>query len=332
MKTHGTTSVLYALAGNITIACLKLFGFILSNSSSLFAEAVHSFADSANQFLLYIGIRRSVRKADDRFAYGYGGERFFWALVSACGVLFVGAGITAYHGIHAVIAHEEIVFSTLSFWILGASFVIESFTLYKAIDELRKSNKGMTFQRSLAVGDPITVAVVYEDTAAVIGVVVAFVGILLTQITGNPFFDGIAALFIAGILATIAVVLINKNRQFLLRKSVPLETRTAIIGFLEDQDCIDAVIDFKSSILDVGKYHIKCEVEWNTTGILNDIKRDETLTELHKRVSSDFTEFKKLLVDEAERIPRLIGREIDAIEKRIIDEFPEVAHIDIEIN
>jgi solute carrier family 30 (zinc transporter), member 9 len=347
MKVHGTTSVLYALAGNSIIACLKLFGYILSGSSSLFAEAVHSFADTANQFLLYVGLRRSVKQADEKYSYGYGGERFFWALVSACGVLFVGAGITIYHGLHALFAHEEIQVTGLMFGILAASFLIESFTLYKAIDELLTTHTAtfapskqskvrvslwQKISRALAVGDPITVAVIYEDTAAVLGVVVASLGLALTSLTHSPVFDAIGALFVGAILAIIAVVLINKNRQFLLRKSIPLAIQKDIIEFLEEQDSIDKVIDFKSSVLDVGKYHIKCEVEWNTTGILNDIKRDESLRDIHERVSADFTEFKRLLVDEAERIPRLMGREIDAIEKRITTKFPHVAHIDIEIN
>jgi zinc transporter 9 len=298
----------------------------------MFAEAIHSFADTANQFLLYVGLRRSIKKPDEKYSYGYGGERFFWALVSACGVLFVGAGVTAYHGIHALLLDEQIEVLNLNYWILFVSFVIESYTLYKAVQELRSAHGKKPFFKSLRIGDPVTVAVIYEDTAAVLGVCVAALGLFLVDLTGNALFDGLGALSIAAILAVIAIVLIGKNRQFLLRKAIPRQTQEDIIEMLEDQDCIDAVIDFKSSVLDVGKYHIKCEVEWNTTGILNDIKRDETLRQLHTRVAVDFDEFKKLLVDEAERIPRLIGREIDEIEKRIREQFPEVSHIDIEIN
>jgi solute carrier family 30 (zinc transporter), member 9 len=333
MKVHGTTSVLFALGGNFIIACLKLIGYTLSNSSSLFAEAVHSFADTANQFLLYIGLRRSVKQADAQYSYGYGGERFLWALVSACGVLFVGSGVTLYHGVHALLAHEQIEVTLLSFYILGASFIIESFTLYKAVQELmRHASPRLSFTKALRAGDPVTVAVIYEDTAAVVGVCVATCGLLFTYITDNSLYDGLGAIFVGFVLAAIAIILINKNRQYLLRKSIPAPIAEAIIEFIENQDSIDKVIDFKSSVLDVGKYHITCSVEWNATGILNDIKRDESLKEIHTRISKNFTEFKRLLVDEAGRIPRLIGREIDAIEQKLIAEFPAVAHIDIEIN
>jgi zinc transporter 9 len=173
---------------------------------------------------------------------------------------------------------------------------------------------------------------VYEDAAAVLGVCVAALGLAGTAYFSTPLYDAGAALVVGCILAVIAVILIQKNRSFLLRKAIPLALQKEIIEFIEEQDSVDKVLDFKSSILDIGNYHITCAIEWNTTGILNDIKRDETLREIHERVAEDFTEFKRLLVDEAERIPRLIGREIDAIESRIKERFPSVAHIDIEIN
>lgn len=332
MGIHGSASVFAALIGNSLIAILKLAGFFITNSSSLFAEAIHSIADTANQALLLVGLRRSVRKADEHYSYGYGGERFFWALISACGVLFVGAGVTVYHGVHALFSHETPEIHPFLFVVLGVSFCVELFTLWRALRELRAHHPHTPLRIALREGDPVTVAVVYEDAAGVLGVCAAALGLGISILFHSPVFDALGALVIGGILGCIAVILINKNREFLLRKSIPDDLREEIVTFLESLDSIDSVLDFKSSVLDIGKYHIKCEVEWNATGILNDIRRDETLREIHERIATDFTEFKRLLVDEVERIPRLIGREIDVIEKNITERFPEIAHIDIEIN
>lgn len=328
----GTVSVTAAIAGNFTIAILKLGGFLVSNSSSLFSEAVHSFADTANQSLLLFGIRRSRKKADARFAYGYGNERFLWALISACGIFFVGAGVTIYHGIIALQhpAHTEI--GPLIFVILAISFVVESFTLRTAFRELRSHDPELTLREALAEGDPATVAVVYEDTVALFGVAVAALGVVATYITGNPLWDALGSIAIGLCLAAVAVVLIEKNRGFLIGKSIPEDVQEGIVEMLESDPHIDKVIDFKSTVLDVGRYHIKCEVEWNGSALLKQLFDGDDLDETYAEVCADYTEFKRFIAYTANRVPRLMGRVIDDIEKRIVSAFPGVAHIDIEIN
>lgn len=113
-KEPGFVSVIAALAGNFVITLLKAFGFMVSGSSALFSEAVHSLADTANQSLLLVGIVKSRRAPDEDSSYGYGLERFFWALISACGVFFVGAGVTIYHGISTLLHPNELEFALLS--------------------------------------------------------------------------------------------------------------------------------------------------------------------------------------------------------------------------
>lgn len=321
-----------AIGGNLFIAVLKLGGFFVSNSSSLFSEAVHSFADTANQSLLLLGIRRSRKQADERFSYGYGNERFLWALISACGIFFLGAGVTIYRGIEAVRFPEDAHIGPVIFVILAVSFVVESFTLRTALRELRSHDPELTLREALAEGDPATVAVVYEDSVAVLGVTVAALGILATYLTGNPLWDALGSIVIGLCLAVVAVVLIDKNRAFLIGKSVPLDVREGIVEMLGKEPCIDKVIDFKSTVLDVGHYHIKCEVEWNGAALLKQLFDGDDLEETYREVTEDYTEFKRFIAYTANRVPRLMGRVIDDIEKRIVEAFPEVDHIDIEIN
>lgn len=328
---RGTVPVMLAVGGNFSVALLKLGGYFLSGSSSLFSEAIHSFADTANQALLLVGIRLSGRKPTEDFAYGYGNERFLWALISACGIFFVGAGVTVWHGVMALqdpsVAHIDL----MTFAILLVSLVIESYTFKVALDELRAHNPEATLAEALRDGDPSTTAVVYEDGVAVAGIAIAFIGIFLTFLTGNGIWDALGSIAVGACLAVVAVILINKNRLYLIGKSIPEPEREEIIAMLDAEPCIEKVIDFKSTILDVGKYHVKCEVEWNGAALADKII-GENLEDDFNDIAGDYDEFKRYIAYTTNRIPRIIGRKIDEIEKKIIAEFPEVAHIDIEIN
>lgn len=329
---RGTVSVIAAIVGNFFIALLKLGGFFVSNSSSLFSEAVHSFADTANQSLLLFGIRQSRKKADAQFSYGYGNERFLWALISACGIFFVGAGVTIYHGLMALRHPATTHISGVVFVILAVSFVVELFTLRTALRELRSHDPELSLKESLAEGDPATVAVVYEDSVAVFGVIVAAFGIAATYFTGNPLWDAIGSIVVGVCLAVVAILLIQKNRSFLIGKSIPRDVQEGITDLLEADPFIEKVVVFKSTVLDVGHYHIKCEVEWNGAAFLKQLFDGADIEETYEEIRGDYTEFKRFIAYTANRIPRLIGRVIDDIERRIRHEFPGVDHIDIEIN
>ena len=128
-----------AFFGNLFVTVIKFTAASISGSSAMFSEAVHSLADTLNQVLLLIGLRRSLKKADDNFEYGYGNELSFWALISACGIFFVGAGVTGYRGVSAFLHPHEIEFSPLVFIVLIVALVVESYTLWVAASQLRKS-------------------------------------------------------------------------------------------------------------------------------------------------------------------------------------------------
>lgn len=328
----GLVPALFAIGGNFVITILKFVGYFISNSSSLFSEAVHSLADTTNQALLLLGVTLSQKKATAEYAYGYGGERFLWALISACGIFFLGAGVTILHGIEAFRADDVPELSILTLAILLFAFVVESFTLTKAIDELVLVHRDMPLRDMLREGDPVTVAIVYEDSVAVFGVLIALLGTTLTELTGDPRFDAVGSITIGLSLAAIAVMLIKKNREFLLGKAIPTETRDEIIAMLTAEPCIEKVIDFKSTVLDVGRYHVKCEVEWNGAALLHEIMGEEDLPKIYADITKDYDDFKKYVAYTTNRVPRLIGRTIDNIEKKIMGSYPEVAHIDIEIN
>ncbi|NTW26725.1 MAG: cation diffusion facilitator family transporter [Candidatus Moranbacteria bacterium] len=331
-NSHGSLPVLAALTGNIFIMIIKWLGFFATGSGALFSEAVHSIADVVNQILLMIGIKKSQRPSDEDFHYGYSNERFFWALISACSIFFLGAGVTIYHGVMGFMHGESIHISSIAFIILAVSFVIEAGTFLIALKELRLKNKKRKWRETLEYGDPTTIAVLLEDAVAVLGVSVAFLSILLSKITGNPHWDAAGSIVIGVLLGVMAVILININRGFLLRKSIPEEIEERVKDILESDPAVEKVIDFKSTVIDVGSYHVKCEVEINGSALMRKMYRTNDLKIEFAKIDGEYDEFLRFCVDYADRVPRLIGTRIDDVEKKIKEEIPEVRHIDIEVN
>jgi len=329
---NGVFPVIAALGGNALITVMKFVGFSVSGSGALFSEAIHSTTDTLNQVLLLIGIKLSTRKADDNYSYGYGLERFFWALVSACGVFFLGAGVTIYHGIHSLQNTTVPDFGTVPIVILSISFILESATFIFALRELNTKNPGMSMKKKLKEGDPATIAILYEDGVAVLGVFIAFVSIIVSIATRNPFFDALGSILIGILLGIVAILLIQKNRSYLIGRNIPDDVKEEIIRIMEADPTIEKVLDFKSSILDVGEYQIKCDVEFNGPALMKEIMENSSLRDEYEDVRNDYQNFIKFIVRSVGRVPRLMGTSIDTLELRIKKEIPEVKHIDIEIN
>lgn len=330
--TSGFWPVVAAIGGNAVVTVSKFGAAVVSGSSSMFAEAVHSFADTLNQILLLIGLRRSLKKADETFEYGYGSERFFWALLSAVGVFFVGAGVTAYHGITSLLHPEPVEFSPIVFAVLAFAFLIELYTFSVAARSLRAAHPGAALKERLRLADPMILAVYLEDAVAVLGVVIAAAAIGATYITGNLLWDAAGSLVIAFLLGLTALALIVKNRVYLLGRALPTELQEEVIAMLEADPAIEKVVDFKSTMLGWGVYRIKCEVEFNGGALLREAYKRRSMKRQYEDVREDFEEFKKFLANYADQIPRLMGKKIDDIEKRLRAKHPSIRHIDIEIN
>ena len=129
-----------------------------------------------------------------------------------------------------------------------------------------------------------------------------------------------------------AIILINKNRKLLLGKAIPPEIKHRIVEILKNDEIVENVLDFKSTMLDMDTYHIKCEIECNGTGLLKEISKNDFLKHEYKKVQESYNNFLEFCIDYTRRVPRIIGTKIDEIEKKIKDECPQVRHIDIEIN
>jgi len=331
--THGKKSVIAALLGNVFVTIVKSIIFVITGSASMFAESVHSLADTLNQSLLLIGIERSKRPADSNHGYGYGIERFFWSLISACGILFIGSGITIYHSIDSLIHIHTTDIHTFNMWsvfVLLLAFIIEGATLLLALRELKKGGK--LSRETFKDADPILLAVVYEDGAAVLGVCIALLAQGISYFTDNSIYDAIGGIIVGLILGFLAVLLIIKNHQYIIGKPLNEEITEEIIELLQADPCIEHIVEFKSVAVDVGRYRIFATVEWNGSPLYEEIYDAGDLKEEFDSIKDDFREFTKLIFKTTDRIPRLVGNHIDIIEKNITEKFPQIAYVDIEIN
>ncbi len=332
-KTEGNKSVVSALIGNTFVTIIKTIVAVFSGSASMFAESVHSFADTLNQSLLLIGLNRSKRPADHIRGYGYGIERFFWSLISACGILFIGAGISVFHSIDSILKYESTSihdYNYFSIAILLIALVVEGTTFFIAIKELKGKEK--MSKKILEKADPVTLAVVYEDGAAVLGVFVALGAQIVTHFTGNGIYDAMGGIIIGLILGFLAILLIVKNYQYIIGKSLDKEEADKITELLLEDPCIENISDFKSVAVDINKYRIYATVEWNGSPLYEEIYEAGDLREEFDNIKDNFQEFAKLMFKTTDRIPRLVGNRIDEIEKRIKEKFPEIMYVDIEIN
>lgn len=332
MKTAGRLPVIAAIIGNATVGLAKFFGFLMTGSGAMFSESIHSLADTANQSFLLIGVERSHKKPNFEHPYGHGRERYIWALISACGIFFLGCGVTIYHGVVTLIEKHEFVFNYWVIIILAISFIIEGFTLWLAYHEIRERFPKAKWKVINREADPTTLAVVYEDGLAVLGVLIALVSIALAEYTGNAYWDSIGSIIIGILLGVVAIILINKNRHYLITKSIPHSMAEEVKEILLADPAIEKIYDFKSAIFDADKYLVKCDVEFNASALMKDMNKYHFLANEYEEVQGDPEEFNKFCVEYLDRVPRLVGSKIDDIEKKIKERFPQIVFIDIEIN
>src|SRR5262245_23147692 len=216
-------AVIGALFANALIAIMKLVGAVITGSSGMMAEAFHSIADTTNQIFLLLGLRFYKRPASAKHPFGYGKERFFWSFIAAIFIFGVGATYAIYEGIQKLAHPHPPTNLEWAFWILGISFVLEGGSIGLAIyQEVKEAHhEGLTFMQYLRESkDPTAKTVLFEDSAALIGIVIAFTGLWLTdhQVGGEAgaYWDGLASIAIGLVLAVVAFVLARTSRGLLL--------------------------------------------------------------------------------------------------------------------
>lgn len=326
----GTKVILQAVSGNAFITILKFIGFFLTGSPSIMAEAVHSLADTFNQILLFIGIKQSESKTTSHYSTGMGNARYVWNLVSAVGIFFIGFGVTFYHGMHSLLSshHEAAPISWMAISILIVSFIIEFAVFRGALKEIKNQKGSMTLLEYFKESDdPTILAVLLEDGVAVIGVVLALIGLGLGQLTGQNYFDSIISIVISFLMAFLAISLGITNGKLLIGKRVSLAQESEIKAFIDGLPQVQKVDKINTEIIGSGKVRLAVEVELYGERII-DLKTLERDVEELRHCDSPI----KVLLKSNERVIRVIGNQINEMEMKIQNRFPEIVIIDLEIN
>ena len=230
----GTKAILAALGANAGIAVAKFAGFLVTGSSSMLAESVHSLADTSNQGLLLLGRRTSRREETSRHQFGFGRDRYFYAFVVALLLFSLGAAFAIYEGVHKVQHPEPLNAPIVAVIILLVAVVLEGYSFVTAIRESRKVKGTASWWRFIrSAKDPDLPVVLLEDSGALVGLVLALLGVGLSLVTGDPVWDGIGTLAIGVLLAVIAVTLIVETKSLLIGESASPAMQERIVAELE---------------------------------------------------------------------------------------------------
>ncbi len=243
----GSKAIVAALGANLAIAASKLVGFFVTGSSSLLAEAVHSFADSGNQVLLLVGGKRARREADERHPFGYGRDRYFYAFVVALVLFSLGSLFALYEGIDKIRHPHALDFAVVAIAILVFAIVAEGFSFRTAIAEARPLKGTVSWPAFIRrATSPELPVVLLEDFAALVGLLLALAGVALALVTGDPVWDGVGTVSIGLLLGVVAVVLAVEMKALLIGEAASPEAVDAIRAALVDGSSVLRVIHLKT--------------------------------------------------------------------------------------
>jgi cation diffusion facilitator family transporter len=229
------TTILVAFAANLLVAVAKTVAAVVTGSASILAEAAHSWADTGNEIFLLVADRRSRRPRDRRHPFGFGREAYVWSLLAALGLFVAGAAVSVTHGVQELIHPEPATNFVVGYVVLAVSFVLEGISFLRSVRQARPAAEFLErdlIGGVLATSDPTLRAVFAEDSAALIGLVIAAVALGAHQVTGSSTPDAIGSILVGLLLAAVATVLINRNRQFLIGEEASPNVRAATIEAL----------------------------------------------------------------------------------------------------
>lgn len=293
-----TSTVLVAGGANLLIALAKLVAGLASGSSAMLSEAAHSVGDTMNQVFLMASLRRSRKPADEKHPFGYGMERYFWSLLAAVGIFVLGAGFSAYQGVKALTSHGSEGSPTWAFVVLGVSFLFEGTSLVKGLLQLRRNAADVGLSPSDHLtheADPALRAVIWEDGAALVGLLLAAAGLGIDTLRGGQTFDGIASLAIAALLVVVAYGLGRQNQQYLIGKAAPRELRDAVADAIRGAEGVDSVLELMSMRFSPDEVLVAARVDLADHLSPEEIER--AADQIEQTVRSQFPEVRHLFLD-----------------------------------
>ncbi|MTD57643.1 cation diffusion facilitator family transporter [Amycolatopsis pithecellobii] len=274
---ESTLTVVLAGAVNLAIAIMKAIAGVLTGSGALLSEAAHSVADTFTEILLLTALRRSGKPADFAHPFGYGKERYFWSLLAAVSIFASGSMFAFYEGFSTVFGERtEQTKPIVGYVVLALAFVLESVSWLQAMRQVRGESRAQN--RSISaylrmVDDPAPKSVFFEDSAALIGLVLAFLGLLLHQLTGSSLYDGVASILIGVLLALVAWSLGLTNLRLLIGSQADPVVVRGIRELLAAAPEIEAVVDLQTMLLGTDLILVCARVDFDDTLHAADVER-----------------------------------------------------------
>jgi len=263
-RDESVASVLVALAANTTIALAKGIAAALTGSPALLAETLHTLADAGNEVFLYVAIRRSLHPADASHPFGYGPERYYWALLAAIGMFVVGGAVSIWKGAEALLHPPRLETFWIGVVVLVVALVLDGISRTVAVRQLRvqAARREVSIRELLRESpDPTLVTVYFEDTVDVLGALLALVALVLHRVTGSSVPDALASIVIGGLLCYLASRLTRRNRQLLTNESVPERYVQMMRDRLENEPGIDTVRRLEAIYLGPAAVLVAADVE-----------------------------------------------------------------------
>uniref|UniRef100_A0A915B661 Proton-coupled zinc antiporter SLC30A9, mitochondrial n=2 Tax=Parascaris univalens TaxID=6257 RepID=A0A915B661_PARUN len=328
--------VVIAFTLNLCDTIGKFTAAYLTGSKSLFAEAIHSTMDTVNQLVLLTGIRFSQRNPDLNFPYGYGNVRYVSSLITGCGILSFGCGLSMYHGISGLLHGDALEPLTYAYYALFMSLLFQGSSVITAFREARRKAAAarislVNYVRTTA--DPSLNVVLLEDSAAVIGVAIALSAVSLSSIFQSPVPDCCGSILIGCLLGTVASFIIRTNAAHLVGRSLPKRITDDIVCRLENDPMIRSVHDVKATALGVEQSRFKAELDFDGRAITNKYITESCYIQAmiqEARAINDEESLREFMAEHGEKIIDQLGIEVDRIEDEITCSHPDIVHVDLE--
>jgi cation diffusion facilitator family transporter len=291
-------TVLVAGAANLAIAVAKIIAGLLTGSSAMLAEGAHSVADTVNQVFLLTAIARSRKPADAQHPFGYAMERYFWSLLAAVGIFVLGAGFSIYEGIHSLRHPEPVTDLLVAYIVLGISFLFEGTSWVKAVVQLRREagdHRVGLLRHVFTTPDPTAKTVAFEDTAALIGILLAAGGITLHHLTGSGVWDGVASILIGVLLIVVAVALGSQSKRNLIGEAMPAQAREGLGQILDDTPGVDVVVELLTMRLGPDDVLVAARVDVDDGATGADLER--IADEADRRIRERYPEVRHVFLD-----------------------------------
>ncbi len=292
-----TKKVIYAaLAGNTLIAITKIIATLFTGSSAMLSESLHSIVDTCNQLLLLYGIKQSKKPATDKFPFGHGKEIYFWSFIVAIMIFAVGAGISIYEGVHSILDPKPIKDIYINYIVLFLAMLFEGAAWYYALQEFSRAKGKWGYIEAVKRGkDPSVFMVLFEDSAALLGLGLVFFCLLLSQITGELYWDGIGSVLVGLILAGTAIWLAFETKGLLIGESANTEVVNGIRQCAQSHAIVENVNEVLTMHMGPDFILATISIEFSDSAVTGEI--ENTISTIDSQLKQQFPTLKRIFVE-----------------------------------